>query len=181
MELTSYSEDSPDEWDDLVNYIGEEYASLIPYYYDKKFVGQWFAEPRYSSGTGIPDLNEQGQTDYDEDLIGVGLYCFGSDTPTSVLDEGFVKNGFTKVASGLIDVGYRDDDYIANGYDSPIRYVDASKQTVYEIPGKLRLVYDNDAAFFHFSPNYKGSSVLGAGLLIQRLDGIKINTKGTFH
>ena len=181
MELTCYEDDSPDEWQDLVNYIGEEYASLIPYYYDKRFVGQWYAEPRYASGTGVPDLNAEGKIDYDDPVIGIGLYCSGSTTPTSVLDEGFLAKGFTKVESGLIDVGYRDDDYIANGYTDPIRYVDASKQTVYEIPGKLRVIYDNDIAFFHFSPNATPKYTLGSGLLIQRLDGVEINRDGVFH
>ena len=181
MELTCYADDSPDEWQDLVNYIGEEYASLIPYYYDKHFVGAWYAEPRYASGTGIPDRNADGQVDYDDPLIGVGLYCFGSKTPTSVLDESFLAKGFQKVTSGLIDAGYRDDDYKVNGYEDEIRYVDASKQTVYEIPGKLRVIYDNDIAFFHFSPNAVPSYTLGSGLLIQRLDGVAINREGTFH
>ncbi len=181
MELTSYSEDSPEEWEDLVTYIGEEYASLIPYYYDKKCVGQWYAEPRYSSGTGVPDVNEKGQINYDDPLIGIGLYCAGSKVQTSVLDDLFIEKGFTKVTSGLIDVGYRDDDYVANGYEDNVRYVDASKQTVFEIPGKLRVIYDNDIAFFHFSPNAKPIYTLGSGLLIQRLDGVEINRNGTFH
>ncbi len=181
MELTSYSEDSPEEWEDLVTYIGEEYASLIPYYYDKKCVGKWYAEPRYSSGTGVPDINDKGEVNYDDPLIGIGLYCAGSSVPTSVLDDLFIEKGFSRVTSGLIDVGYRDDDYVANGYEDNIRYVDASKQTVFEIPGKLRVVYDSDVAFMHFSPKAESYYVLSSGLLIQRLDGVEINRNGTFH
>ena len=175
MELTCYEDDSPEEWKDLVDYIGQEYASLIPYYYDKKNVGNWYAEPRYSSGTAVPDANEVGQIDFDSPLIGIGFYCVGSNVPTSVLDEGFQKAGFMKVTSTeKIDVGYRDDDYQANGYDSPIYLIDPSKQTIWIKEGeggeKLRVIYDSDVAFFHFNPNQKANYVLGSGLLIQPLD-----------
>lgn len=182
MELTCYEDDSPDEWSDLVTYIGQKYADMIPYYYDKKNVGNWYAEPRYASGTGVPDKNEKGETNYDDPYIGIGLYLAGSSVPTSVLDEGFQKSGFKKVESGLIDVGYRDDDYLQNGYDSPIRLVDASKQSVWlSSDEKLRVIYDSDIAFFHFNPNASPNYVLGSGLLIEFTDGTAINRTGTFH
>ena len=202
MELTCYEDDTPDEWSDLVTYIGEEYASLIPYYYDKKNVGNWFAEPCYSSGTGVPD----GGLSYDEaPLIGVNFYCFGSEVETSVLDEGFEKNGFKKISDGSkIDVGYRDDDYIANGRDSDVYLVDTSKQSVWVLEGKLRVIYNNEIPWHHFNPAYGNKVTLGAGsdtvldqdtltgsrevdytlgsgLLIQKIDGTEINRNGTFH
>ncbi len=175
MELTCYEDDSPDEWQDLVHYIGSEYANAIPYYYDKNNVGNWYAEPRYASGTSIPDVNEEGEIDFDSPLIGIGLYCASSKVPTSVLDEGFTANGFTKVTNGeKLDVGYRDDDYEANGYDSPIRLVDPNKQSVWMKEGnggaKLRVIYDNDIAYYHFNPSYAGQITLGSGLFIQPLD-----------
>lgn len=173
---------------DLVTYIGEDNALLIPYYYDKKNVGNWYAEPRYASGTGIPDANEKGQIDYDDPLIGIGLYCGGSSIATSVLDQGFIDNGFTKLTGDPIDVGYRDDDYVANGRDSEIYLVDPSTQTVWEkaLDGgnKLRVVYDSDVAFFHFNPTIKANYSLSSGLLIQLFDGegnSLINRSGTFH
>lgn len=182
MELTCYEDDSPDEWSDLVNYIGQKYADMIPYYFDKKYVGNWYAEPRYASGTGVPDKDENGQVNYDDPYIGVGLYLAGSKTPTNVLDEGFKKNGFTKVTSGLIDVGYRDDDYKANGYDSDVYLIDASKQTVWlSADQKLRVIYDSDIAFYHFNPSIGANYVLGSGLLIEFTDGTPINRTGTFH
>ncbi len=182
MELTSYSDDSPDEWQDLVNYIGEEYANLIPYYYDKHHVGKWYAEPRYSSGTGVPDKNDKGETDYNDPLIGVGLYCAGSSVSTSVLDEGFAKNGFKKITTGeKLDIGYRDDDYIANGRDNNIYEIDTSVQTVWVLEGKMRVIYDSDIAFYHFSPSQAPKYTLSSGLLIQLLDGREINRTGNFH
>ncbi len=190
MELTCYADDSPDEWEDLVNYIGEDYAKLIPYYYDKKHVGEWYAEPRYSSGTGVPDADENGNVDYDNSpLIGVGLYCAGSEVKTSVLDQGFKDAGFEQLTSSeKIDVGYRDDDYKANGQTSEVYLIDPSKQTVWVKDmgnGKtLRVIYDSDIAFFHFNPTHTPNYVLGSGLLIQPLDengNVIINREGEFH
>lgn len=202
MELTCYADDTPDEWSDLVTYLGEEYANLIPYYYDKKHVGNWYAEPCYSSGTGVPD----GGLSYDEaPLIGVSLYCFGSDVETSVLDEGFEKNGFTRVTSGEIDIGYRDDDYLKNGRTTDVYPIDASTQTVWVLEGKLRVIYVNEIPYHHFSSSYNGNTTLGGdsdgvldqsavssdtrsveytlheGILIQKIDGTEINRNGTFH
>ena len=159
--LTSYEDDSPDEWEDLVEYIGEKYAKMIPYYYDKKNVGNWYAEGIYSSGTGVPHNGAPYDT---TPLIGVSLYCFGSSVPTSVLDEGFIQNGFTRVEGDPIDVGYRDEDWQEHGYESEIYYVDPAKQPVWlSADGKLRVIYANSIPYHNFEPSKSQDVTLGTG------------------